>query len=110
MESVFAPEDLQFHAGFTLQNYTSGLWCAEFGQYGGGVYSGGTMEYPTLKECKRYNAKVLPKFCENCQAIAQQVFLLLVAFPENKVKISDIANTDIDRFVTCGDCSLCYVR
>jgi hypothetical protein len=29
---------------------------------------------------------------------------LLVAFPENKVKISDIANTDIDRFVTCGDC------
>jgi hypothetical protein len=62
------------------------------------------MEYPTLKECKRYNAKILPKFCENCQAIAQQVFLLLVAFPENKVKISDIANTDIDRFVTCGDC------
>ncbi len=62
------------------------------------------MEYPELKECKRYNAKVLPKFCENCQAIAQKVFLLLVAFPDNGVKISDIANTDIDRFVMCGDC------
>ena len=62
------------------------------------------MELPKLKECKRYNAKVLPKFCENCQAIAQKVFLLLVAFPGNGVKISDISNTDISRFVTCGDC------
>ena len=62
------------------------------------------MKLPKMKECKRYNAKVLPKFCENCQAIAQKVFLLLVAFPENGVKISNIANKDIDRFVTCGDC------
>lgn len=62
------------------------------------------MNLPEMKECKRYNAKVLPKFCENCQAIAQKVFLLLVAFPDNGVKISNISNTDISRFVTCGDC------
>ncbi len=62
------------------------------------------MNLPKMKECKRYNAKVLPKFCEDCQERAKKVFLLLVAFPENGVKISDIANRDIDRFVTCGDC------
>jgi hypothetical protein len=67
-------------------------------------FPGHTGPLPELKECKRRNAKVLPKFCKDCQDRAQKVFLLLVAFPENGVKISDIANTDIDRFVVCGDC------
>jgi hypothetical protein len=62
------------------------------------------METPKMKQCERYKAKVMPEFCKKCQATAQDVFLRLVAYPENGMKISDITDTNIDRFVTCGDC------
>ena len=62
------------------------------------------MKQLPMKKCKRYNAQVTEKFCKDCQKIAQEVFLKLINFPEGGVKISDISNTDIDRFVTCGDC------
>lgn len=57
-----------------------------------------------LKECKPYHAKITQKFCDANQEVAQKVFFKLVAFPENGLKISDIPNIELDRFIHCGDC------
>jgi len=63
-----------------------------------------TITYPEMKTCSRYTARVTPGFCERSQRKAQEVFLKLVAYPENGIKISDISNIDLDRFIVCGDC------